>query len=222
MNTRVAERQTGRGGFITLEGLEGAGKSTAAAFVVERLSAAGYPVITTREPGGTQLGESLRALLLARQTAMTGETELLLMFAARAEHLAQRILPALAAGTWVVCDRFTDASFAYQGGGRGLAPSRVAALETWLQGDLQPDLTFLLDIDPGQGLARARQRGDALDRFESETLPFFERVREAYRQRALGDPGRIRVIDAGGHLAWVQTQLSGAMDEVFPVLRGLS
>jgi len=181
--------------FITLEGGEGVGKSTNLATIADFLRARGIPHLVTREPGGTELGEAVRALLLGDGVpAMDPLAELLLIFAARAQHLAQVIRPALAAGTWVVCDRFTDASYAYQGGGRQLGDGPVATLERLVQGDLRPDLTLVLDLDPELGLARIR--GRALDRFERERREFYGRVREAYRARALADPGRCRWIDA--------------------------
>jgi len=168
-----------KGLFITLEGGEGAGKSTQLAYIRQRLEAAGVTLHVTREPGGTPLGEQIRELLLDhRQTDMATDTELLLMFAARAQHLAERIRPALAAGEWVLCDRFTDATYAYQGGGRGIDSQRIAVLENWVQGTLRPDLTLLLDLPVNVGMARANGRGE-LDRFEREQQAFFDRVRVA-------------------------------------------
>ena len=187
-----------RGRFVTVEGIEGAGKSTHSAYVEGLVRRAGYPVILTREPGGTPIGEVLRGLLLAtRAEPMAEETELLLMFAARAEHLAKVIRPAVEAGTWVLCDRFTDATYAYQGGGRGIPQDRIRALETWVHGGLQPDLTLLLDLPVAAGLARAAHRGPG-DRFEQEDVAFFERVREGYLARAREDGDRFRIIDADG------------------------
>lgn len=182
-----------RGKFITLEGLDGAGKSTHLARFVELLRAQGKTVVQTREPGGTPLGEKLRGLLLAEPMHL--ETEALLMFAARREHIAQVIEPALARGDWVVCDRFTDASFAYQGGGRGLAGEKLEILERWVQGGLSPDLTLLFDVPTDVALGRVKGMGRELDRFEQEKLDFFERVRSAYLERARRDERRIRVID---------------------------
>jgi dTMP kinase len=181
------------GKFITLEGIDGAGKSTHAKALAGMLEAKGKKVVLTREPGGTPLAESLRELLLRQ--AMHLETEALLMFAARREHLDRLILPALASGSWVVSDRFTDASFAYQGGGRGLAKARLETLETWVQGDFQPDLTLLFDL-PVSVAAGRMGRNAKLDRFEREGLAFFERVRQAYLARAAGAPERIKIIDA--------------------------
>lgn len=204
--------QTGK--FLTIEGTEGVGKSTNLTFVRDWLTARGIDVVVTREPGGTPMAEEIRSLLLSKRDEPVDETaELLLVFAARAQHLAQRIKPALARGAWVLSDRFTDATFAYQGGGRGLSKSLIEQLESTVQGDLRPDLTLILDIDVEQGLGRARQRGE-LDRFESETLGFFERVRESYRQRAVAAPHRYRVIDAGKPLIDVQTEIGAVLAEL--------
>ena len=197
--------------FITLEGGEGAGKTTSIAFVRAFLEQAGRKVLVTREPGGTPLGEKIRALLLEGREDMHADTELLLMFAARAEHVARVVQPALAAGTDVVCDRFTDATYAYQGGGRGVAATRIAALEEWVQQGLRPDLTLLLDIPVEQGLARAGQRS-APDRFEREARAFFERVREAYLAIAAREPQRVKVIDASKDLAQVEQQLRAVLE----------
>lgn len=182
--------------FITIEGTEGAGKSTVIEMIGECLRSAGLRFLVTREPGGTALGEDLRKILLDHSNdQMSDDTELLLMFAARAQHLIEVIKPALANGQWVVCDRFTDATYAYQGGGRGIDTHRITTLETWVQGDLRPDLTILLDLPVALGLQRARQRS-ALDRFEREKLAFFQRVRDTYRQRAKQSPSQYRIIDA--------------------------
>lgn len=197
-----------RGKFITLEGTEGVGKSTNLTFVKDWLVARNIEVVVTREPGGTPLAEQIRQLLLAKREESVDQTaELLLVFAARAQHIAQVIKPALARGAWVLSDRFTDATFAYQGGGRGLSKQVIQQLEILVQGDLQPDLTIILDIDVRLGLTRASQRGE-LDRFESETLDFFERVRLAYRERAEAKPERYSVIDAGQNLQAVQADIS--------------
>lgn len=196
-----------QGSFITLEGIEGAGKSTCMAEVLNVLKENGRKVLETREPGGTPLGEALRQLLLGHQhTGMHEDTELLLMFAARAEHLHQKILPALQSGQWVLCDRFTDASYAYQGGGRGMDMKRIATLEAWVQGDVRPHLTLLMDLPVAQGLERAGKRSSP-DRFESETLAFFERVRQAYLDIAGRDPDRVKIIDASRTLTEVQAQV---------------
>ncbi len=201
-----------RGHFITVEGIEGAGKTTALERLGERLEEQGLPLLVTREPGGTPLGEDLRKLLLGhRQDGMSSDAELLLMFAARAEHLRQRIEPALASGCWVLCDRFTDATYAYQGGGRELGFDRVAALETWVQGPLRPDLTLLLDLPVALGLERAGRRS-APDRFEREQRAFFERVRSAYLAIAHRDPDRVKVVDATQPPAAVAAALRAALD----------
>ena len=202
---------TARGRFITLEGAEGVGKSTQSQALQAFLESRGVPLLVTREPGGTPLAERIRELLLSRDhPPMHPDTELLLMFAARAEHLRTRILPALEAGTWVLCDRFTDATYAYQGGGRGLDPARIAVLEDWVQGTVRPDLTLLLDVDVRTGLARARGRGEA-DRFEQEAVDFFERVRATYLERARSAPERYTVIDAGQSLEAVTRDLQAAL-----------
>lgn len=196
-----------RGKFLTIEGTEGVGKSTNLAFVADWLRGRGIEVIVTREPGGTPLAEEIRSLLLSKREEPFDETaELLLVFAARAQHLAQVIKPALARGAWVLSDRFTDATFAYQGGGRGLSKATIEQLEQLVQGDLRPDLTLILDIDVELGLNRARQRGE-LDRFESEAVVFFERVRAAYRQRAESAPNRYAAVDAGKTLDEVQIEI---------------
>ena len=185
-----------RGPFISIEGGEGAGKSTVMAALSEALAARGHEVVLTREPGGTPEGEAIRTLLLDPGNQLAPETELLLMFASRAQLVRQCVLPALARGAAVVSDRFTDASFAYQGGGRGLDMGRIADLERWAAG-IRPDLTFLLDVGVSEGLARARSRGGEPDRIESERGDFFERVRATYLARAQAEPARFRIIDAG-------------------------
>jgi len=186
-----------RGRFITLEGIEGAGKSTLLQGLAESLRARGITVCTTREPGGTPLAEEIRHLVLERRAdGMPPATELLLMFAARAAHVGQRIGPALARGEWVLCDRFTDASRAYQGGGRGIDPQWIEALVKVAHPDLAPDLTLLLDLPVEAGLSRARGRRDGGDRFEDEALAFFSRVRERYLRIAAAEPARVQVLDA--------------------------
>ena len=206
------ETRAARGRFITLEGGEGAGKSANLAFVRRWLQGRGVAVLETREPGGTPLGEQLRGLLLGHQHhGMATDTELLLMFAARAEHLAAKIRPALEEGVWVLCDRFTDATYAYQGGGRGLPQERIAALEQWVQGELRPDLTLLLDLPPALGLERAGRRS-APDRFEQERSEFFERVRACYLAIAEREPERVKVVDASRPLEEVQSQLAGVLE----------
>lgn len=199
------------GPFITVEGGEGAGKTTQLAFMRDYLERAGYPVVTTREPGGTALGEEIRSLLLGhRHDGMALTTETLLMFAARAEHLERVIRPARAAGYWVLCDRFTDATYAYQGGGRGLALERITVLEDWVQNKLRPDLTLLFDLPVIVGLARAGKRSVA-DRFEREDIEFFERVRVAYREQASRYPGRYRRVDANRPVEVVRTEVENIL-----------
>lgn len=201
-----------RGKFITVEGGEGAGKSSNIAFIREYLEQRDLDVIYTREPGGTPLGEEIRDLLLGhKHDGMSDETELLLMFAARAQHIAEVIKPALEAGQWVLCDRFTDASFAYQGGGRGMDWEKIKSLESWVQGELRPDLTLLLDLPIEIGMERAGKRS-APDRFESEAFSFFEKVRAAYLRIAKEQPGRVKVIDAAQALQEVQNQISETLN----------
>ncbi|CDZ92856.1 dTMP kinase [Pseudomonas saudiphocaensis] len=208
------------GCFITLEGPEGAGKSTNREFLAERLRERGIDVLLTREPGGTPLAERIRELLLApSDEPMASDTELLLVFAARAQHLDQVIRPAMARGTVVLCDRFTDATYAYQGGGRGLAKQRIEQLESFVQGDLRPDLTLIFDLPVDIGLSRAAARG-RLDRFEQEGLGFFEAVRNAYLERARQAPTRYQVIDAGQPLAAVQRDLQALLPQILERLRG--
>jgi dTMP kinase len=200
-----------RGLFITLEGGEGAGKSTAARFIADWFSARGREVVSTREPGGSPLAEAIRQVVLADwPEGVPADTELLLMFAARAAHLSATIRPALARGAVVVSDRFVDASWAYQGAGRGIADARIAALEADVLGATRPDLTLLFDLDPAIGLARAKGRGDT-NRFEAESLAFQARIRAAYRMRAETDPERYRIIDAEQPVETVQQALAQAL-----------
>ncbi|MFY0992683.1 dTMP kinase [Halomonas sp. C05BenzN] len=202
-----------RGRFITLEGGEGVGKTTNLALVADWLEARGLEVVRTREPGGTPRAEAIRALLLDPdgEEPLDDDAELLLVFAARAQHLARVIRPALARGAWVVSDRFTDATFAYQGGGRGIEASRIAALETFVQRGLEPDLTLLLDMPMGSAQQRLEGRldrqGGERDRFERERADFFEAVRQAYLERAAVAPERVVVIDAAAGLEEVQQRL---------------
>lgn len=205
--------------FITLEGPEGAGKTTNREYLAERLRERGIDVVLTREPGGTPMAERIREILLSpSDESMAVDTELLLVFAARAQHLAEVIRPALACGAVVLCDRFTDATYAYQGGGRGLPVARIAALEAFVQGELRPDLTLVFDLPVEVGLARAAARG-RLDRFEQEGRAFFEAVRNTYLERARHAPERYRLVDAAQPLAQVQV----ALDALLPVvLRRLS
>ncbi|QXH37211.1 dTMP kinase [Pseudomonas muyukensis] len=206
--------------FITLEGPEGAGKSTNREYLAARLREQGIDVLMTREPGGTPLAERIRELLLApSEETMAVDTELLLMFAARAQHLAQVIRPALARGAVVLCDRFTDATYAYQGGGRGLPVERIAILESFVQGELRPDLTLVFDLPVQVGLARAAARG-RLDRFEQEGQAFFEAVRQAYLQRAGQQPQRYRLLDAAQPLAAVQRAIDALVPGILERCRG--
>ncbi len=209
MNERVP--LAGHGRLVTLEGGDGAGKSTHAGFVARWLEERGCTVHRTREPGGTPLGEALRRIVLERdRVAIGADAETLLIFAARAQHLEEVIEPHLRAGSWVVCDRFTDATYAYQGGGRGLAPERIALLEQWVQGTRRPDLTLLLDVAVEVGLHRAGQRSGS-DRFEAETRRFKEAVRQAYLDGARRWPERVRVIDAGQPLPDVERQIEAEL-----------
>ncbi|MFT0634326.1 dTMP kinase [Pseudomonas sihuiensis] len=206
--------------FITLEGPEGAGKSTNREYLAELLREQGIDVLLTREPGGTPLAERIRELLLdPSDEPMAADTELLLVFAARAQHLQQVIRPALAKGSVVLCDRFTDATYAYQGGGRGLSIERIAQLEQFVQGELRPDLTLIFDLPVEIGLARAAARG-RLDRFEQEGRGFFEAVRQAYLQRAKQAPQRYRVLDAGQTLAQVQADIDALLPSLLEACRG--
>jgi dTMP kinase len=202
------------GKFITVEGTEGVGKSTNMAFIEAWLKKAGKELVVTREPGGTELGEKLRAVLLdTKEQSMCDDTELLLMFAARAQHLQEVIQPALAAGKWVLCDRFTDATYAYQGGGRGIKMSRIAQLEQWVQGDLRPDMTLILDLPVAAGLERAGKRS-APDRFELEKHDFFNKVRDTYLARAAALPERYQVIDAAPSLTEVQQSIQRVLEKM--------
>ncbi len=203
-----------RGLFITLEGVEGVGKTTNLEFIARWLSARQIPLVVTREPGGTEVGERIRALLLDDTlSTMHPVTELMLIAAARAQHINEVIRPALKAGRWVLCDRFTDATYAYQGGGRQLPLALIAQLESLVQEDFQPDKTFFLDLDVAAGLRRAASRG-AADRFEQENKDFFEDVRTAYWQRIKENPGRFEVIDAGPPLPEVQTQIAARLQQL--------
>ena len=202
------------GKLISLEGGEGAGKSTAMSYLAERIAARGVELVRVREPGGTPAGEAIRAVLLDPQfKGLDANTELLLMFASRAQLVAQTVKPALERGAFVLADRFTDASFAYQGGGRGISDDFIVDLERRVVG-LKPDLSLLLDLPVEAGLARARGRGPA-DRIETESATFFERVRAVYRERAAGEPERWRIIDASQPIDAVLVQLAAALDDFF-------
>ncbi len=203
-----------RGKFITVEGGEGVGKSSNIEIIANGLRERGIECIVTREPGGTPLAEEIREVLIKRRDEkVCPDTELLLMFAARAQHLNEKILPALDAGTWVVCDRFTDATYAYQSGGRQLPAEKVANLETFVQGNLRPDVTLLLDAPIEIGMSRACKRAE-LDRFEEEKIGFFNRVRDNYLERAKADPERFIVLDASQTLEAVQADLSNTLNEL--------
>lgn len=197
------------GKFISIEGIEGAGKSTVLQFIRQYLADANIDFVWTREPGGTDLAESIRTLILqaGKSEKVEPETELLMMFAGRMQHLKMKILPALQAGKWVVSDRFVDASYAYQGGGRQIDLKYLALLDEWIVGSTYPDLTLLLDIAPERGFERTEKRGTDKDRIEQEKLDFFVRVREAYLQRAKQDSKRIKIIDASKSLVEVENQI---------------
>lgn len=202
-----------RGQFITFEGTEGVGKSTQLANASRTLEELGVDYIVTREPGGTPMAEAIRELLLTPRDEPVNEiTELLLMFSARAQHLHTRILPAINSGQWVLCDRFTDATFAYQGGGRGVPKDRIALLENLVQGEVRPDHVILLDAPVATGMARARDRGE-LDRFEQEDLEFFQRIRDVYRERAIAQPSRYHLVNAACSLEEVSGAVSGLLSE---------
>jgi dTMP kinase len=203
----MSTQQLQKGRFITVEGTEGVGKSTNVAFLKERIEAAGIELVLTREPGGTPLAEDIRNLLLTpNNEEMSVDTELLLVFAARAQHISSVIKPALARGAWVLSDRFTDATYAYQGFGRGIDLKRISQLEEFVQGTLRPDLTILLDAPVHIGLARASARGE-LDRIEQEKQSFFEKVRDGYHYQMGREPERFALIDAAKDLAGVRIQV---------------
>ncbi|PHS69017.1 MAG: dTMP kinase [Methylophaga sp.] len=198
--------------FISIEGIEGAGKSTQLAFIQQYLQQQGINVVVTREPGGTELGEQIRTLLLTpREEGMSDNAELLLMFAARAEHVNQVIRPALERGDWVLCDRFVDATFAYQGGGRGIDSSRIEQIANWTLNGLQTDLTFLFDLPVEVGQQRVNARQGDNDRFEQEKTAFFQRIRECYLQRAQSEPNRLKVIDSNQSIEQIQLQLKSIL-----------
>lgn len=199
-----------RGRFISLEGVDGAGKTTHLRWLVQFITQRGLPHIVSREPGGTPLAEKLRELLL--HDSMSMDTEALLMFAARQQHLDEVVRPQLTQGNWVICDRFTDASYAYQCGGRGLSTARLAVLEQWVHADLQPDLTLLFDVPPEVSYERVRMARDP-DRFEQQDIHFFRRVRDAYLQRAEADPTRFCIVDANRSLDAIQRELQHIMED---------
>ncbi|MGK0273610.1 MAG: dTMP kinase [Cocleimonas sp.] len=200
--------------FITFEGVEGAGKTTNIEYIAEKIKASGHEILLTREPGGTELSEAIRELLISKEyPEMHVTTELLLMFAARSEHLNKKILPAINEGKWVLCDRFTDATFAYQGGGRGISETTISTLETLVQGTLKPDFTFLFDLNAEIGLARAKNRGET-DRFEQQHIDFFNRVRAKYLAMAEIEKHRYRIVNAEHDLSTVQIQISQLLTEI--------
>jgi dTMP kinase len=201
-----------KGKLVTIEGIEGVGKSTHVAFITKILESKGCRTIVTREPGGTRLGEAIREILLhGDELVILPETELMLMFSARSQHIQEIIVPALANGSVVICDRFTDASYAYQGGGRGIPENLIRVLEEWVQKDLVPDLTLLLDASVETGLTRAGNRS-GVDRFESENVNFFDRVRQTYLERAANEPQRIKIIDAEQDIPSVENQISDVLE----------
>ncbi|MBE9526911.1 MAG: dTMP kinase [Proteobacteria bacterium] len=203
-----------KGKFITIEGSEGAGKSTNIQYIQDYLQAKNIDFIATREPGGTPIAEKIRDLLLDKKnTSLCEDTELLLMFAARSQHLNELIIPALEAGKWVLSDRFTDATYAYQGGGRGLAKNKISQLEQWVQGDLRPDATILLDIPVELGMERVRNRGET-DRFEEEQMSFFKRIRDTYLQLAKDNPQRFHIINTEPAIDEVYQQLKLVLDQL--------
>jgi len=207
--------------FLSLEGVEGVGKSTNLAFIIDYLQQRNIDVVQTREPGGTEAGERIRELLLDPTLELSCETELLLMFASRRELVQRTIVPALNAGRWVVSDRFTDASFAYQGGGRGLGFDRVASLSDWLLGELKPYRTLLLDLPVEIGLERLNSRAEK-DRIELEQIEFFKQVRKAYHQRVEADPERFVVIDASQTLTDVQSAIAAELDNLLTRVRSVA
>lgn len=209
-----------RGKFITIEGQDGAGKSTNLAEIEQAILNAGHQLVVTREPGGTPIGERIRDLILSSTDQSFGDlTELLLIFAARAQHIESVIEPALAAGTWVLSDRFTDATFAYQGGGRGLSLDKIASLEALVQGPLRPDLTFLLDVPVEVGASRAGSRSEP-DRFERQQNQFKAAVRQCYLDRAEQEPARFRVVDAGRELDQVKSTVQEQIDAFLNGVQG--
>ena len=214
MNRPPINPDNSTGLFITFEGVEGGGKTTNIQYIAEKIEAAGHEILLTREPGGTELSEAIRELLISKEfPEMHVNTELLLMFAARSEHLNKKILPAINQGKWVLCDRFTDATFAYQGGGRGISKKTISTLENLVQGSLKPDYTFLFDLEAEIGLARARNRGE-IDRFEQQHIDFFNRVRTSYLAMAESEKDRYRIVNAQHDLKTVQSQISQLLADI--------
>lgn len=203
-----------KGLFITFEGVEGAGKTTNISYIATQIRNAGHQILLTREPGGTTIGEAIREILISTELPeMHHQTELLLMFAARSEHIHRKIIPALEQGIWVLCDRFTDASYAYQGAGRGIDQEKIQILESMVQGPLRPDITFLFDLEANIGLSRAQIRGET-DRFEQQHIDFFNRVRSQYLLMAEAEPERFRLIEAQHDIKTVQQQISHELESI--------
>jgi len=210
--------QNKKGIFITFEGVEGAGKTTNISYIAKEIKKTGRDILLTREPGGTTIGEAIREILISKDLPeMHPDTELLLMFAARSEHLHKKILPALKNGTWVLCDRFTDASYAYQGAGRGVDRSKIKSLENLVQGTLRPNYTFLFDLYADIGLSRAQSRGET-DRFEQQHIDFFNSVRDEYLVLAKENSQRFKIINAQYDLEKVQHQIKNKLHEIFEAL----
>lgn len=203
-----------QGVFITFEGVEGGGKTTNISYIADLIEKSGHEILLTREPGGTIVGESIRDILISTDLPdMHHDTELLLMFAARAEHLQRKIMPAIEQGKWVLCDRFTDATYAYQGAGRGININHISALEKLVQGSIRPDFTFLFDLEADIGLSRAKSRGET-DRFEQQHIDFFNRVRSEYLKMAKAEKNRYRIVNAQYDLETVQQQISKLLEEI--------
>jgi len=210
----MSSTSNNKGLFISFEGVEGAGKTTNIQYIAEKIKQAGHEIVLTREPGGTKLSEAIRELLISKDyPEMHINTELLMMFAARSEHLNQVIIPAINSGKWVLCDRFTDATYAYQGAGRGIAENTIATLETLVQGDLKPDYTFLFDLEAEIGLGRAKNRGET-DRFEQQHIDFFNKVRNKYLEMAKNNTQRYRIVNAQFDLHTVQKQIDSLLIEI--------
>ena len=205
------KKMTGK--FITIEGIDGAGKSASVATVVSAIQDAGIQIVTTREPGGTSLGEELRKIILQPESKFCVEAEILTIFAARAQHLHELVLPAIEKGQWVLCDRFTDSTYAYQGGGRNFDSNQISIIEDWLQKEFRPDLTILMDAHTETGQARIRNSSEALDRFELENYEFHERVRQTFRTIARNEPDRVKVIDANQSEAEVRARARKLIDD---------
>ena len=213
-NVNNNNSSSSKGIFITFEGVEGAGKTTNISFIADKIKKAGHEILLTREPGGTKTSEAIREILISKKLPeMHHDTELLLMFAARAEHIQRKILPALEQGTWVLCDRFTDSTYAYQGAGRGTGSESIKTLENLVQGQLRPNYTFLFDLEADVGLSRAQSRGET-DRFEQQHIDFFNRVRAQYLTMANAEPNRFIVVEAQHDLETVQKQISKLIEEI--------